>query len=181
MCLLMVVGTSGPCRVFPLPPTSIEPLFITRHAGETKHSFRISRLSCHLACAKWILGEHTMNERHWGGRTRWDVLTWHKRISKVIACAKKKRERRDNFDASNNRQVTFPSTVLGLVDKAKGLQFKAESHLKVQCVRYSCISSFRSNYPQTNWLFGGPSTKLRRKYLVFHFIGTLHTPEGVEV
>lgn len=122
MCLLMVVGMFGPCRAFPLPPASIEPLFITRHAGETKHSLRISRLSCHLARAKWILGKDTTNERNWGKMTGWDVLTWHKRISKVIAWAKERRKRRDKFDASNNRQMTFPVIAVGLGDNKRGLQ-----------------------------------------------------------
>lgn len=47
-CLLTVVGTGTSGRVLPLPPDSIEPLFVTRHGGETKQSLTFSLPWCHV-------------------------------------------------------------------------------------------------------------------------------------
>lgn len=89
------LGTRGPPdRLLPLPFASVQPFFITGHWKE-KHTPSASFLCCDqfaVTTAMWD-GDEQMTE--WDGAvTTWGVLTWHKRVSNMIAWVRKEEEKR---------------------------------------------------------------------------------------
>lgn len=79
-------GTLGPERVFPLPPASVKPLFITRHGQEKKEiCIAVSYAVITFHYYNSNLGRKRTNKRRGWMYDNHNILTWHKRISNVIA------------------------------------------------------------------------------------------------
>lgn len=84
-------GTLGPDRAFPLPPVSVKPLFITTRGKERRTVWVFAFLWSYLNITdkSWM----EMDGEEDGGAMTTVILTWHKRISNVIAWAREKEKR----------------------------------------------------------------------------------------
>lgn len=123
-------GTLGPARVLPLPPASVESFFVTKSEKE-KRSVSVSCVAIMFYCYKSNLGWSWMNERRrWRCDNHMDVLTWHKRISNVIAWIRKEEKRRQTL-------MLLSTDIFHLTVKGFWIRVKLRHTLLVPLLLYS--------------------------------------------